>query len=205
MGDRKVNIVPWPRGGPLDLGTVGIFPIDFALGSFVVEEMTGAAGTVFLSESPQGNDPNAIELTDNKGHSWAQAVQMYVHVRTATTGGILKLTIAGPGMGISPGNPGGAASLNRIDWIAGKVTFQFSDGWTALGSSLAVPGGYGLAIKADLFNTKYVDIRCLNHTGGLFRLHPGESISLQISNIALVECLAPDTFGDQTVHWAAEQ
>jgi len=201
---ERLPIAAWPDV-PMDLSETGVkkVHVPFDIARIAVQSFNGAANSVYLSSREDGNDPRAIEVADNLAYGWQQGAPLFVHVIEATTGATLQLLLGAPGTDIYPGTTGGSASLNRSDWMPGSWTKQYSDGWTVLGSSVLIPGGFGLAIKNDQNSPGYVDLRNPDRSG-FYRLHPGESLTLQISNVTLVEGLAEDGAGDCTLYYAVE-
>ena len=173
---------------PISLATARVEKIDFDLAAFAVEWFSGLDNSVFLQQSENRDDPNAIELTEFKAQSWPEPwTQFYINIRTAQPGKYVVLTVGGPGCTISPGTKSTSSSANRSAIKGFVKTVGTSE--SALHTNWAIPAGLMLAIVADKDNDDANPV--LIHAEGdttpnVFTLYKGQSVELAVNNANVV-------------------
>jgi hypothetical protein len=201
---------------PFDLSATFVREIPIPVGSYAVIYYDGADDSVFLQKTREDDDPNRIELLHHSAAS-LNGGAWYLVNKVAQPGKRLKIDFGEPGTSISPGTSaeasasGGASestlqdvcdALDNEPAIAhGRKTVPTVSA-EAIGSQ-AIPDGKSVILQADDDNSVpvYVGGASVTADNGI-RLEPGRALSVQVTNLGLLYCIAAS--GTNYIRWLVE-
>ena len=187
----------------LDLSEAFITKVPYDVRTLVIDKYDGASETCFIQFGFDLEDTRE-EIEHHKAWGWDEDKEIWIVNLSAQSGKELKFTIGGPGTYVSAGTTyNGVPVANRSSLAHGQVTVGTS-AITLSASSISVPDGFAVHIKASVKNTGliYVGITGVTTTSG-HELSAGEKVDLFVTDLSTIYLIA-DT-ADQKASYIVEK
>lgn len=189
--------------------------IPYLAGVIVVDYYDGASATTYFQI---GEDPtNLHEVEHHKTFQFEEETQVYIVNTSAQSGKIIQISVAGVGADVNVGarttSAAGASEAtaesilaaleNKATFVTGQKTVPTVTA-EAIGSSLDIPDGVGVVVKALAGNTAtvFVGVSGVTTSDG-FELSAGDSVTLYVDNLADIYVISGSA--DQKVCYVVEQ
>lgn len=187
----------------LDLSEATITKIPYDIRTLVIDKYNGANETCFIQFGPDAEETRE-EIEHHKAWGWDEDKEIWIVNLSPQPGKELKFTVGGPGTYISAGSTyNGVPVANQISLAHGQVTVGTSEVALA-SSSVSVPDGFSVVIKALASNTGkvYVGLSGVTTTNG-FELSAGDTVELFVTALSTIHLIADAA--DQGVAYIVEQ
>jgi len=186
-----------------DLSTAFTERIPWNIRTLVIDKYDGAEDTCFI-QFGETADQTQEEIEHHKPWTWPDDREVWIVNTAAQSGKTLKISVGGPGTFVGTGSAYyGSAVPNQDSLVTGQVTVGTSEADLSA-SSVAVPNGFALVIKAHDANTGlvYVGLTGLSAADG-YELGAGDHVALYVTDLATVKLIA--SAADQKVSYIVEQ
>jgi len=189
--------------------------IPYLAGVIVVDYYNGASATCYFQIGE--NPTNLHEVEHHKAYNFDEEKQIYIVNTSAQSGVTLQISVGPVGadinvgarsMGSATATEATASSIlealaNKASIVTGQKTVPTGTA-EAIGSSLPIPDGVGIVVKALSTNTATVFVGGSGvTTSDGFELSAGDSVTYYVDNLADVYVISGSA--DQVVCYTVEQ